>query len=521
MLRKGDWDGISEVTPDPRSYTDASLYARDAAAAGLLRKYEKLPTTHDRRANAVKKWWEGERDCYRANERLSPYLPEHCAPGLPCADDGDRRLGEFLLEVRKVIKGWIGRGPNALALGRFGPGATYSKKGGRTTVPDKMSTAPSLTRSAIWYLPQWLGTQWGSAIAAHCGEISFVPGNRFATVPKTSKTDRAIAAEPDINVFYQLALGRELRQRLKKSTAGRWDLDHVQTIHGQVARVSSVTKEFATLDLSNASDTVSRNLVKVLLPHRWYEQLAALRSSKTFIDGKWVVLEKFSSMGNGFTFELETIIFAAVATVVARQCGHIGILGRDVFVFGDDIIVKNDVYRPLKSVLEFLGFSLNAEKSFFDDDAFRESCGQDFFNGKPVRPYFLKEEPNGPQDYIAVANGLRALNHRLAASGMGDGMRAWFSALDCIPTGIRSCRGPEALGDIVIHDDAERWTTRWRHGIRYLRVYRPHRSRIVSFQRFSPEVVLACATYGTGNRRGGVVPRDGVLSHKVGWAPRS
>jgi len=518
MLRKGQWDGISEVNPDPRSYTNAGAYLLDAAAAGLLRKFQGLPTSHDRRKSAVDKWWQGERDCYRTNERLSPYLPEnvlfHSWNGTP-----EGRIKEFLSLVRKEITNWIGHAPPELAQGRFGPGATYSKKGGRTTVPDKMSSTPSLTRGAIWFLPQWLGTQWGSAIAAHHGEVTFVPGNRFATVPKTAKTDRAIAAEPDINVFYQLAMGRSLRRRLRANTG--WNLDDAQEVHGQVARTSSVSREFATLDLSNASDTVAKNLVKILLPRLWFEALDGLRSPKTLIDKRWVVLEKFSSMGNGFTFELETIIFAALSTVVSRQCGYEGALGKDVFVFGDDIIVKNDVYRSLKPVLEFLGFSLNVDKSFYDDVPFRESCGQDFFDGKPVRPYFLKEEPCGPEDYIAFANGLRALGDRLTENGLDGHHRAWFGVLDRIPLGIRRCRGPKALGDIVIHDDPERWSTRWRHSIRYIQAYRPHKTRLVRFDRFKPEVILACATYGTGNRRGGVIPRDGILSHKVGWVTYS
>jgi hypothetical protein len=231
-------------------------------------------------------------------------------------------------------------------------------------------------------------------------------------------------------------------------------------------------------------------------------------------------LEKFSSMGNGFTFELETLIFAAIALVITRECGFSGRLGSDVFVFGDDIIVKNGVARPLKSVLEFLGFELNAEKSYFGDEPFRESCGGDYFAGQPVRPYFLKELPDGPQGYIAFANGVRAAAERVNHTwfnSLGDLKRAWFSVLDCIPTGVRSCRGPKGLGDIVIHDDSDHWTTRWKRGIRYLRCYRPHRYRKVAFANFSSEVVLACATYGVSNYHEGVIPRDGVRSHKVGW----
>lgn len=528
-LREGDWDGILEMNPDPRSYLDADSYSRDAAACAILRKLENLPSSHDRRGAALQKWWAGERACYRTNERLQRYLPEN-----RLFDDGSAAVRSFLDRCRKIILDWIGYGPDDLWVGRFGPGATFSNRGGKTTVPDKMSSDPSLTRDAVWCLPQWLNTQWGAALAQRNGELSFVPGNRFTTVPKTAKTDRSIAVEPSINVFYQLALGRQLRQRLArrprrirkgdttsyKDFAG-WDLDRAQEVHRQVAEASSVTREYATLDLSNASDTVAKVLVKILLPRLWFQALDDLRSKKTLVDGRWVVLEKFSSMGNGFTFELETIIFAAIACAVTRECGGMGLLGCDVFVFGDDIIVKNDVARPLKPVLEFLGFELNVDKTYFDDVPFRESCGGDYFSGKPVRPYFLKECPNGPQDFVAFANGLSDLATRLALTGRPISRRAWFSVLDCIPSRVRSCRGPKGLGDVVIHDSEEHWTVRWRSDIRYIRALRPHRVRIISFQRFDPQVVLACATYGTGNRQGGVTPRDGVLSYKVGWIPYS
>jgi hypothetical protein len=556
-LRYGDYDGLLDISPDPRSYLDGDRYARDAAASAILRKLKDLPSSVDKRAAALQKWWDGERKCYQTNERLQRYLDEN-----RLFDDRDAAISAFLAKTRKIVSDWIGYGPDFREEGRFGPGATFSNRGGKTTIPDKMSTDPSLTRDAIWYLPWWLGTQWGAAHAQRLGEFSFVPGNRFTTVPKTAKTDRSIAVEPSINVFYQLALGRELRRRLArrpryKKVDGRivrkdgkpillpyagWDLDRAQDVHRQVAEASSVSREFATLDLSNASDTVAKTLVKVLLPQLWYEALDDLRSKKTLMQPEeglvpdpgakpyWVVLEKFSSMGNGFTFELETILFGAISCAVARECGGLGELGIDVFVFGDDIIVKTDVARPLKSCLEFLGFELNAEKSYFDDVPFRESCGGDYFAGKPVRPYYLKELPNGPQDYIALANGLRHLADRIALSGSSIGRRSWFAVLDCIPTRIRHCRGPKDLGDVVIYDDEERWTTRTRDGIRYIRALKPDRMRVIPFDRFEAQVVLACATYGTGNygtpeggrmRREGVIPRDGLLSYKVGWVPWS
>lgn len=535
-LRYGEWDGISEMALDPRNYleTQASKFAADSAAVGLLKKLQELPCSHDKTANAVAKWWQGEQACKRTNFRLDPYLRRSLFP-----EERNDRIASFLTKVRSVVKELIGYRPSDSPEGRFGPGATFSDRGRYTTVPDKMTSNPSLTRNALWCLVEWRDTAWARAfLHGHCREIDLVPGNRFATVPKTAKTDRAIASEPSLNVFYQLALGRQLRGRLKKSHG--WDLDRAQDIHRQIAEVSSVTREFATLDLSNASDTVARSLVELLLPRPWFVVLDSLRSKRTQSkkltpQGSdaatgWVMLEKFSSMGNGFTFELETVLFASLAIAVCREAGYAGVLGHDVFVFGDDIIVPSPVTRALKSVLEFCGFSLNEEKSFFDGTPFRESCGGDYFAGKSVRPYFLKDLPNGPQDYLAFANGLRALFDRLDHTGRACRRRAWFSVLDCLPSRIRLARGPQALGDIVIHDEERFWTSRWRGSIRYLKCLKPGRKRLVNAHAFDAEVTLACALYGVGSvhpkgwawhPQGGVIPRNGVLDYRLGWVPYS
>nr|QDH91248.1 MAG: RNA-dependent RNA polymerase [Leviviridae sp.] len=514
MLRNGEWDGLARLSADPRRYNDPQRYARDNAACALLKKLQQLPTVTDRKSAAMLKWWEGERDCYRSNERLTPYTR-----GNRNSSDRVRGIDDFLSSVRKIILSWIGPCPPQLAEGRHGPGATLTDRGRNTTVPDKMSSNPSLTRDAIWYLPQWLGNQWGASFAQRHGEFSWSRGNRFTTVPKTALIDRCIAAEPSINVFYQLALGRVLRRRLRN--AG-WDLDLAQDIHRQVACESSVTSEYATLDLSNASDTVCTTLVEVVLPPLWFDALNDLRSKFTFVDGHWVRLEKFSSMGNGFTFELETIIFAAVACAATRQGGCEGILGKDVFVFGDDIIVPTRCYEFVEPVLRFCGFKLNAEKSYFGNEPFRESCGGDYFAGKPVRGYYLKQLPSNPQDTIAFANGLFAMAKRLGLSGFDLPPKARFSVMDQLPTSIRRCRGPQALGDTVLwEDDMSRWDIRVRSSIRYIRALRPWKMRVIPFSIFDGPVVLACATYGTGNYQDGVIPRDGVIGYKVGWIPWS
>jgi len=115
-----------------------------------------------------------------------------------------------------------------------------------------------------------------------------------------------------------------------------------------------------------------------------------LRSPKTFFKGQWHVLEKFSSMGNGYTFELETVIFSAITAAVHEMVtGEAAKLHQNVFVYGDDIICKTDVSLDVIAALRWFGFSLNERKSFVSGP-FRESCGGDYFNGVPVRAHFFE-----------------------------------------------------------------------------------------------------------------------------------
>lgn len=524
LLKNSEWDQLASLSIDPRQYSCPLAFKKDAAVTSFLRKLEDLPTSVDRKGVAVSNFWAGEADCLRTNLRLQPFLDSAL---FPLTERSDGVVSSFLEDTKKIIAEILGPCPD-LVRGRFGPGATYGDRGQFTTVPDKMSSCPTLTSSAYPFLFQWSGTQWASACASDGRDPSFIPGNRFTTVPKDCSKDRGIAVEPSINLFFQLGYGSVLKDRLARAGL---DLLKAQDIHRQVAREASIRGHFATLDLSNASDTISSSLVKLLLPARWFDTLNMLRSPRTLIDGKWVKLEKFSSMGNGFTFELETLLFLAIATAASRQNGDLVTIGEDVYVFGDDIIVPTGAVTNVIAALRFFGFSLNETKSFVDGP-FRESCGGDFFEGMDVRPFFLKVTPYEPQHYIALANGIRRMGLRdHDDDDIHDfARRAWFCILDAVPSDIRRFRGPSGLGDIVIHDHHSRWSRRWRSSIGYIQCYRTHRSRKVAWELFHPDVILAGATYGlrsshpkgwTWEHSGGITPRDSVLSYKCGWVAYS
>lgn len=524
LIRYEEWDALVQMRAVPLHYNDPEDYFRAAAATDFLRKYPDFKLSLDPKRNAIEKWWAAERDCYRTNERLSPLV----YGSLDC-DSYDEVLSLFVSDVQKKVRQLLGDGPPSDFQGRFGPGATVSDKSRYCTVPDKMSSVPTFTSNSWPYLVPWTGTKWAEA-SAELGRIpSKVRGNMYFSVPKDATTERGCAKGPSINVFYQLGLGRIMKERLRIRGLNLYE---GQAVHRRVACAASQSGELATIDLSSASDTVCYNLVKLLLPPRWFAHLDALRETHTLIEGKWVRLEKFSAMGNGFTFELETTIFAAIASVA---CGGSAREGRDLLVYGDDLIVPSASAGDVLSALKFFGFTPNLKKTFYEG-SFRESCGGDFYDGISVRPYSLEGDPREPQQLISLANGIRRLasqvaSHPVRYADRADRIRrAWFKCLDFIPSAIRACRGPEALGDLVIHDDDARWITRWRaNGIRWLRVYRPARYRKVRWEGFAYSVQFSTALYLAGTAQenpvrdpqGNIIPRDGVLGYKLGWVPYS
>lgn len=521
LARNEEWGQLVNLKASPSQYLTADSFYRAAVATDLLRKADFLPTGIDTAQVARQKWLDAERMCAKSNARLEPFLHNG-----PFEDLRDLQIANFIDDVRVWLAECLGPLPKVLEL-RHGPGATYHDGSRRCTVPDKMSSRPTVSQNARSLLPLWGNTAWCRGLVeshANRSDPETVRGNRFVCVPKDATTDRPIAIEPSINVAFQLALGSVLKRRLKLIGL---DLETGQALHRRVAQESSRSEEFATIDLSSASDTISRNLVKLLLPEGWYSVLDTLRSGTTTdVDGRTYVLQKFSSMGNGYTFELETMLFASLVATCMRHHGLDPIPGVNMFVYGDDIIAPTCVSRGLLAVLRFFGFTTNERKTFLSGN-FRESCGGDFFNGEVVRPHYLKEFPNEPQQWITLANGLRRVGQGYNPDYPLNSFvrRAWFRVLDQLPSDIRRCRGPVSLGDVVIHDDnPARWNSTWRNSIRYIRCWRPVTTPIPlsALNRRTGKVkgmwksgpTLASALYGVPSD--GPIPRGRVSGYRFG-----
>lgn len=508
LIKYGEWDQVVSLTCDPLGYIDAEEYFLDACATSFLRKMEGLPTTFDLEAIALKAFNAAEMQCCLTNSRLSHFLysgslNHHEVALLPLVEG-----------IRKDVKRLLGEIPDELDL-RHGPGATFSDRGSAVSAIHKMSSSPTMTSSVSSLIPLWGRTAWSRGLVeSHPNRSAprVIRGNRFTTVPKDATKKRGIAVEPSLNVAYQLSVGKLLRKRLL-----RWgiDLDHGQDRHRRLAGDASRKGHLGTIDLSAASDTVSRNLVKLFLPADWYSLVETLRSPMTLVNGKWQYLEKFSSMGNGYTFELETLVFASIVRACARHL-HVHLDSLNFGVYGDDVICPTELCRSVLSAFAYFGFTPNLSKTFVEG-LFRESCGGDYFGGFSVRPHFVKSEPCAPHEWIALANGIMRVQQQLAALGSRvNAFRAWESCLNQLPSSIRTLFGPPELGDLVINTTRETsWNVVTRSSIRYIRVYRPQ-SRRRGYRGFAPGPLFAAALYGMASD--GFSLRGDIEGYSIGWA---
>jgi hypothetical protein len=100
-------------------------------------------------------------------------------------------------------------------------------------------------------------------------------------------------------------------------------------------------------------------------------------------------------MGNGFTFELQSLLFYAAVLTVFDLFPSIG-KDRRCRVYGDDIILPTAYAGIFVEFLSWLGFTTNPDKSFVDGP-FRESCGKHYFLGDDVTPFYIRENVDKPQ----------------------------------------------------------------------------------------------------------------------------
>lgn len=435
-IREGDLKSLLSFQVDYSRFvrSDAEYVRCLRQVLGFYQKSDAIDIGIDLESVAYEKFLEAEKSCAATNL----FFLSLRGQGLCLAPS----FASVLHGAQKKIKEILGKVPRLCDLGfRFGPGATSTVRRSGCSLQKKLADAPScsenllrspLLPSFLREIPHWLEAHETTSYIEdgyEVGVLDVLPASAKLTfVAKNALSHRSIMTQPTLNSFFQLGIGDYMVKRLKRAGVDLSD----QSVNQRWARKGSLEGgcpgSIATLDLQSASDTISFELVKFLLPEDWFAILNATRCPTfTYRDYPAQRLQHFSSMGNGFTFPLESLIFYALCASVAQHPDRLS-------VYGDDIVVAVEDYDRVRYALETCGFLVNAKKSFASG-FFRESCGADYFYGFDIRPYYQRTLIS-PESLFSYHNFL---------------WRRWYREEACyiaslIPVPLRRW-GPDGYGD--------------------------------------------------------------------------
>lgn len=251
---------------------------------------------------------------------------------------------------------------------------------------------------------------------------------RLHAVAKDWNKQRLITVEPYENTYLQHKIRHAMSRTLVRNGLGKLALQgdsgmDVPAIHRQLCRESSaraLSKDarIDSMDLSDASDSISWEAVVSVFPWEVVVELERARSPNfsfrkgdvnwgqheipdwdideivsTPISGGGDVLTRemhiFAGMGNSTTFLVESLYFYALLQAVSTYYRIPNRKAQEISVFGDDLITPTGYDELYKQSLAEAGFRLNTSKSFCGTSTVRESCGMWAYRGENlyVLPY--------------------------------------------------------------------------------------------------------------------------------------
>lgn len=269
---------------------------------------------------------------------------------------------------------------------------------------------------------------------------------RVLLVPKDSRGPRLISCEPVDFQWVQQGLGRALVKYVENNPITQWNVfftdqtpNRISAIHG------SLNGRYATLDLNEASDRVSLDLVRLLFPPHVFTCLEAARSRSTELpDGRIIELRKFAPMGSALCFPVLALTVWAVLTAAAPDT----YTRERILVYGDDVIVPTAYAENAMKALESVGLKINRDKSC-TGGLFRESCGMDAFQGTDVTPVRIR---------TVLGHGYNAATYAswiAYANSFWD--REYYEAYHLIVEWLQANYGPVPSEDMHLAVPALRW----------------------------------------------------------------
>jgi len=314
---------------------------------------------------------------------------------LPSEKETRSRVDPLLLGKARFLlaKLFSGFDPSDV-VPRHGPGAVAEpgKKGRKKYELNFYSRSLDQLYPYVHFGTFGVHTQNPADLLGHLDLGEEIPPSKVVFVPKDSRGPRVISCEPAYLQYLQQGLARAIYRLVESHELTRACVHFTNQEHNRRAAMrSSLDGRYATLDLADASDRVSVDLVRLLFPEKLLPYLLATRSTMTRLpSGEVLPLRKFAPMGSALCFPIEALAFWAIAAAsswtVSRGRGWVR---SKILVFGDDIIVEASRTERVVAALELFGLKVNRDKCFARGE-FRESCGCDAFRGEDVTPVKLR-----------------------------------------------------------------------------------------------------------------------------------
>lgn len=233
---------------------------------------------------------------------------------------------------------------------------------------------------------------------------------KVSAVPKSYKAARIIATENT----YRQSMAKRIFKILDSHLPASIDL-HDQTRNQKMAYAGSIHGIYSTIDLSNASDCITKSLVSAIFPSEFLTLVEPFIPTHHIIDGKERLMQQFATAGNSLTFIMESLVFWAITScAIAKYCSYyapgqtttkreIGRVAKSFgvdfqdpscSVYGDDIVIWDPATPFLELYLQRLGFIINEDKSFSGrDNLYRESCGKEYYRGIDLTSLYFPRSP--------------------------------------------------------------------------------------------------------------------------------
>ena len=266
---------------------------------------------------------------------------------------------------------------------------------------------------------------------------------RVTPVPKTLKGPRIIAIEPCCMQFAQQGIRRELYSLIEsyRMTAGHINFRD-QTVNQSLAMKSSKDGLLATIDLKDASDRVPLDLALQMIQGNpdLRDFIESCRSTHAEMPDGTIIgpLNKFASMGSALCFPIEAMYFYTICVVALLEIHNLPVshencykVSRDVYVYGDDLIVPAGVATAVIDRLREYNCRPNDRKTFFTGK-FRESCGVDAYLGEQVTPVYVGTTfPSHRRQATEILSWVETANHLYKRGYIRTALRA-FDKLEAL-----------------------------------------------------------------------------------------